>query len=93
MTDMDQSTKKSEGMFTRVPIEVIVSVGRARPTIKELLELGQGAVLPLDSTVTDPVQLYVGDKLIATGELEVCEGDPPGQLRVRLINVGQDAGT
>jgi flagellar motor switch protein FliN/FliY len=44
-------------------------------------------VLPLDRRVDDPVELYVGDRLIARGELEEMEGDQAGQLAVRLTEV------
>ena len=43
--------------------------------------------MPLDKRVEDPVELYVGDRLIARGELEELEGEQEGQLAVRLIEV------
>ncbi|PIE08340.1 MAG: hypothetical protein CSA74_02515 [Rhodobacterales bacterium] len=73
--------------FTQVPIEIVISVGRARPVIRDLLRLKPDSVLPLDKKVTDPVELYVGDRLIARGELEEIEGDSSGQLAVRLTEV------
>ena len=76
--------------FTRVPIEVRVSVGRARPTVRELLHLRRDAVLQLDRSVADPVELYVGDRLIARGELEELDGEHAGQLAVRLTEVADD---
>lgn len=80
----------SQSPFTRVPIEVRVSVGRARPTVRELLALKRDAILQLDKSVSDPVELYVGDKLIARGELEELDGENAGQLAVRLIEVAED---
>ncbi len=73
--------------FSTVPIEITVSVGKARPLIRDLLKLGKDAVLPLDKNVDDPVELYVGDRLIARGQLEELEGDQRGQLAVRLTEV------
>lgn len=73
--------------FTQVPIEITISVGRARPIVRDLLRLKPDSVLPLDRKVTDPVELYIGDKLIARGELEELEGDMAGQLAVRLTEV------
>ncbi len=73
--------------FTQVPIEIVISVGRARPVIRDLLRLKPDSVLPLDKKVSDPVELYVGDRLIARGELEEIEGDTAGQLAVRLTEV------
>jgi flagellar motor switch protein FliN/FliY len=73
--------------FAGVPIEITISVGKARPLIKDLLNLGADAVLPLDKRIEDPVELYVGDRLIARGQLEELDGDQKGQLAVRLIEV------
>jgi flagellar motor switch protein FliN len=73
--------------FAQVPIEVTISVGKARPLVRDLLRLSRDAVLALDRRVDDPVELYVGDRLIARGELEELEGDQAGQLAVRLTEV------
>ncbi len=73
--------------FTSVPIEVNVCVGKARPLIRDLVMLGENAVLELDSKVDDPVELYVGDRLIARGMLEEQDGATSGQLFVRLTEV------
>ena len=45
------------------------------------------AVLALDKKVSDPVELYVGDRLIARGELEEVGEDGAGGLAVRLTEV------
>lgn len=73
--------------FTSVPIEVSVCVGKTRPLIRDLVVLGENAILTLDSRVDDPVELYVGDRLIARGMLEEKEGDTTGQLVVRLTEI------
>jgi flagellar motor switch protein FliN/FliY len=73
--------------FSQVPIEVTISVGRARPLVRDLLRLSKDAVLQLDRLVDDPVELYVGDRLIARGELTELEGENAGQLAVRLTEV------
>ncbi|MEZ5715427.1 MAG: FliM/FliN family flagellar motor C-terminal domain-containing protein [Paracoccaceae bacterium] len=80
-------SKDRSGIFSSVPIEITISVGKARPLIRDLLTLGQDAVLPLDTRVDDPVELFVGDKLIARGELEELDGEQAGQLAVRLTEV------
>ena len=83
----DSTPHGADNPFTQVPVEVTVSVGRARPKIRELLRLGPDAVLTLDRRVDDPVELYVGDKLIARGELTELEGAQAGQLAVRLTEI------
>ena len=78
---------ESKNPFTSVPIEITISVGKARPLIRDLMTLGENAVLTLDKSVDDPVDLYIGDRLIARGMLEEKEGDQVGQLVVRLTEV------
>ncbi len=73
--------------FSQVPIEIVISVGKARPLVKDLLRLEYDSVLPLDRRVDDPVELYVGDRLIARGELQELDGEQAGQLAVRLTEV------
>ncbi|SFD69121.1 FliM/FliN family flagellar motor switch protein [Roseivivax sediminis] len=73
--------------LSAVPIEVTVSVGRARPLIRDLLQLDEGSVLTLDKQLDDPVELYVGDRLIGTGALEVIEEGGQTRLAVRLTEV------
>ena len=73
--------------FAQVPIEVTISVGKARPLVRDLLRLGRDAILPLDRRVDDPVELFVGDRLIARGVLQELDGDAAGQLAVRLTDV------
>ncbi len=73
--------------FGQVPIEITISVGRARPQVRDLLRLEKDAVLTLDRRVEDPVELYVAGRLIARGELQELEGEQAGQLAVRLTEV------
>jgi flagellar motor switch protein FliN len=83
--DQPQRQARS-GAFLGVPIEVTISVGKARPLVSELVELRRDSVLTLDSTIDDPVELYIGDRLIARGELQEI-GDDSGRLGVRLTEV------
>jgi flagellar motor switch protein FliN len=86
-TSTSQAASDPSNPFTSVPIEVFVCVGKARPFVRDLVSLGENAVLTLDRRVDDPVELYVGDKLIARGVLEEQEGETSDQLTVRLIEV------
>lgn len=90
MDDASVTTAKapeSSNPFTSVPIEISVCVGKARPLVRDLMNMGENAVLTLDKRVDDPVEIYVGDRLIARGELEELDGDQQGQLAVRLTEV------
>lgn len=96
---MDENTiggladTKPSSPFFAVPIEITVSIGKTRPLVRELLELGENGVLTLDRRVDDPVELYIGDKLIARGELQELDGAQKGQLAVRLTEVADIKGS
>lgn len=84
------SAALSEGSpFTQVPIEIMVAVGRARPLLRDLLQLKRDAVLSLDRKIDDPVELYIGERLIARGELTELDPAQGGGLAVRLTEVAR----
>ncbi|UWQ21819.1 FliM/FliN family flagellar motor C-terminal domain-containing protein [Jannaschia sp. W003] len=93
MTDAPLAETAERGPFARVPVEVTVSVGRAYPTVAELLRLAPDAVMTLDQAATDPVELYAGDRLIARGTLEEAVGEGAGRLAVRLTEIADLNGT
>nr|WP_232830581.1 FliM/FliN family flagellar motor switch protein [Oceanicella sp. SM1341] len=80
-----QNRRRSSAVLG-VPIEVIISVGKARPLVSELVNLRRDSVLPLDSKIEDPVEIYIGERLIARGELQEMDGDS-GRLGVRLTEI------
>ncbi|MEO1000330.1 MAG: FliM/FliN family flagellar motor switch protein, partial [Pseudomonadota bacterium] len=77
---------RRESRVLSVPIEVMISVGKARPLISELVNLRRDSVLELDSHIDDPVEIYVGERLIARGELQEMD-DGSGRLGVRLTEI------
>ncbi|MCA8869516.1 MAG: FliM/FliN family flagellar motor switch protein [Rhodobacteraceae bacterium] len=75
--------------FSQVPIEITVSVGHARPLIRDLVGMGRDHVLALDRKIDDPVELYVGERMIARGILAELDDGEPGRLGVRLTEVAE----
>lgn len=69
-----------------IPIEVVISVGKARPLLSELVNLSRDSVLALDSKLDDPVEIMIGDRVIARGELQETDAET-GRLGVRLTEV------
>lgn len=61
------------GLIMDVPLDVSVELGKARKTIKEILELQQGSIIQLDKMAGEPVDLLVNGKLIAKGEVVVID--------------------
>jgi len=54
-----------------IPLEVTVELGRAKILISDLLQLGQGSVIELTKIASEPLEIYVNQKLIARGEVVV----------------------
>lgn len=89
MADPTPIKQTQNGSFGAVPIEIVVAVGQARPTVRDLMDLTANSVLILDRRIDDPVELFVGDKLIARGELQEIEGGEAGQLGVRITELAE----
>ncbi len=70
-----------------LPVTIVVSVGKARLTVRELMAVEPQQVLALDADVRDPAEIFVGEKLVARGDL-VMEGEEgEEQLGVRITEV------
>ena len=65
----------------RVPVRV--TLASQRKSIQEIIELGPGSIVKFDKTCDEPLELFVGDRPIATGEV-VKVGDKFG-LRVGAL--------
>ena len=56
-----------------IKVQLTVRLGSCELPMREMLELGPGAVIQLNQRADDPVGLYVNEKLIARGEVVVME--------------------
>lgn len=54
-----------------VPVQLTAELGRARITIKSLLQLSQGSVVELDGLAGEPMDILINGYLIAQGEVVV----------------------
>ncbi|WP_426144924.1 flagellar motor switch protein FliN [Polaromonas sp. DSR2-3-2] len=54
-----------------VPVQLTAELGRARITIKSLLQLSQGSVVELDGLAGEPLDIFINGYLIAQGEVVV----------------------
>jgi flagellar motor switch protein FliN len=57
-----------------IELEANIRFGAREMSLAELLEIGPGAVIPLDRQVTDPVDLIIGEKVVARGEVVLIQG-------------------
>jgi flagellar motor switch protein FliN/FliY len=67
----------------QITLPITIELGRTRMTVQEVLELGRGSVITLERLVGEPVDVIVGDRHFADGEVVVI-GE---QFGVRITRV------
>jgi len=83
LTGSPASVSHDIDLIMDVPVQLTVELGRTRMTIKQLLQLGQGSVVELNSLAGEPLDVYVNGYLIAQGEVVVAED----RYGIRLTDV------
>lgn len=71
-------------LIRNVKLRLTVSAGRSELTVKELFELKENAVLALDKSTSDPVDVMLDGRVIARGVL-VAVGDNFGVRISELV--------
>lgn len=74
-----------------LPVVLTISVGTAKMTIGQLLASKPDDIVALNSAIDDPVELIIGGRVIARGELVELEGEK-GQIGVKIIALADSAG-
>jgi flagellar motor switch protein FliN/FliY len=64
-------------------LPVVVRFGRTELSIRSLTRLGPGAVIELGRSPDDPVDVLVGDRVVARGEVVIVAGN----YGVRILQV------
>lgn len=70
-------------LLNDVSVQVRIELGSARMTVQDILKLGPGSVVGLESSISDPIQVYVNDRLVARGEVLVLNDN----FAVRITEV------
>jgi len=65
--------EKALDIVLDVRVKVTVQLGSCLLPMRDVLELSPGSVVQLTQHASDPVGLYVNDKLVAYGEVVVVE--------------------
>jgi flagellar motor switch protein FliN/FliY len=58
-----------------IELDATLQFGSREIPLKEVLAFGPGDVLELDRQVADPVDLVVGDRIMARGEVVIVNGN------------------
>ncbi len=76
--EFDSSHKDAaaaDQLLRELPVEVVCELGRVTMSGRELIELRPGAVIPAGRPLAGPVDLTVGGRVVARGELVDVEGE------------------
>jgi flagellar motor switch protein FliN len=66
-----------------IPLDVRVELGQVKMVVHDLLKLGQGSVIDLRKPLGEQLDIFIGDKLIARGEVVVADE----KLGIRLTDI------
>ncbi|PCJ23920.1 MAG: flagellar motor switch protein FliN [Rickettsiales bacterium] len=56
-----------------VPVQVSVVLGSTTMPLSNILKLSRGAVIELERTVGEPIDVYVNNKKVAKGEIVIVD--------------------
>ncbi|PZQ63657.1 MAG: hypothetical protein DI570_08205 [Phenylobacterium zucineum] len=72
---MGRFVRRSRSFFVSqvkaVNVEIQVVLGRANLPMAQLLRMGRGAVIPLDTTVNEEVWILANNHPVARGEIQI----------------------
>ena len=72
----EKKAAKAESGFGRVldvAVALTARIGTVKKTISDILDLAPGSVIDLERNAGDPVDVVIGDKLIARGEIVIVD--------------------
>ncbi|MEP6729861.1 MAG: flagellar motor switch protein FliN [bacterium] len=78
----------SLSMLLDLTLPISIELGRTSMTVQEVLRLGRGSVIQLERLADEPIDIYVGDRRFAEGEVVVL-GDHFGVRITRIVSSGQ----
>lgn len=82
-----QAQKRELSFFRSIPVDVTLEVASTSLPLGDLMQLGAGAVVELDKTADEPLDVRVNGRLLATAEVVVVNG----KYGLRLVNIVDDA--
>lgn len=72
-------------MLLDLTLPVSIELGRTTMSVQEILQLGRGSVVQLDRLAGEPIDIYVGDRRFAEGEVVVL-GENFGVRVTRILS-------
>jgi flagellar motor switch protein FliN/FliY len=76
-------TDSGIGLLYDVELDATLQFGSKEMLLRDVLDLGPGDVVELDRHIAEPVDLVVGDRIVARGEVVVANGN----FALRILEV------
>ncbi len=71
-------------MLLDLTLPVSIELGRSTMTVQDILRLGRGSVIQLDRLAGEPIDIFIGDRKFAQGEVVVL-GEQFGIRITRIL--------
>ena len=71
----ENPTVSARDLLMEIELDATLQFGSRELALKDVLALGLGDVLELNRHVNEPVDLVVGDRIVARGEVVIVEGN------------------
>ncbi|MGD0798362.1 MAG: FliM/FliN family flagellar motor switch protein [Acidobacteriaceae bacterium] len=69
------AAKSARDLLLEIELDATLRFGSRELALKDVLALGPGDVLELNRHAAEPVELVVGDRIVARGEVVVVSGN------------------
>ena len=80
---MSEQEKVQEDFIGDIPVELVVEMGRKRMLLRDIAKLKTDDIVDLEQTIEAPLNIVVGGKLLARGELVKVNG----RIGLRIIEM------
>ncbi|HEX2940347.1 MAG TPA: flagellar motor switch protein FliN [Rhodopila sp.] len=67
-----------------IPVTLTVVLGEKVLPLGKLYALGRGSIVELDRKVGEPVEIFVNDRLVARGEVQITD---EGRLAISMTEI------
>ena len=80
---MSEQENVQEDFIGDIPVELVVEMGRKRMLLSDIAKLKTDDIVDLEQTIEAPLNIVVGGKLLARGELVKVNG----RIGLRIIEM------
>ena len=80
---MSEQENMPEDFIGNIPVELVVELGRKKMLLRDIAKLKTDDIVDLEQTMEAPLNIVVGDRLLARGELVKVNG----RIGLRIIEM------